>query len=1745
MTPRMPALSFSSKFAIFIFILVSTFTYFAYDSVAQASCSNMWDEWLMWDRPECRATMILQPYSRGNLHSRSRLDANLGYLQGRGWGGNRNFVWYSNEAGLRAGIYPTGQNWSYWSNGTKWIYIPSAFQYYTWLSVFEYNGTFISRVCGNFTKPTVNPPNPIISGSKWNDLNENGVWDAGEPKIAGWPITLAGHENSATNSYGDYAFNMDANWGRLPGCYTVTEGSRAGWRSTTATSRSVCIPEGAGGRGVNFGQNNFGNFKYGTISGTKWIDKNGNGVIDPAVDSRGAKWTMVLKKSGTTVTTAETDANGNYSFPNLHYGNYTIEEQLPNSSWQRILPASGEHSCSVISGTVCTGKDFLNAQYGSIQPLKVHDLNMNAVWDQQLGETLLAGWKMYIGDSQGTLLPFPTPNPLVSADSKLTSLKWERLAAGTYTVWEDPESQPNYIPTDLTRKTVPLGAGQDLEVYFYNVAAGIIDVIKFNDSNGDGVKGDDEVGIEGWSITLTGKDEAGADISRSCLTDASGMCNFDDLAPGDYVVQEEVRTCWLQTTGTSEDVHLSPGMRIGIAFGNRQLGDIEGYKYEDLNGNGLLDPGEPPAAGVEICLTNEAGEPVGLCAVTGEDGRYEFKKVPLGHYNVTEIIPDDSWYSSTGITTTPIEVISCQTSAVPPFLNTRFASITGTKVDDQDAGADRDPMEPGLPGWEIVLEKMVNGGWSVVAAQYTAEAGVYEFTQLKPGDYRVSERMDPVSQSTWNQTFPAQPHQTSLKSGDRIAGNDFGNVNTGSIKVIKWDDRNQNAGMDQYEDVVAGWQFRLKGTAINGTPVDNIVTTGPDGTATIGGLLPSGPDGYVAEEESRPYWLPPAAGARKVIHLLEGSIVDVPFGNTLVGDLEGYKQNDKDGDGVLDPGEPPVPGVKVCLAAVGSQYARECTSTDSNGRYEFKDIPWGDYVVSETVPDGWKSSALESIPVSIEGGRMNTAEPFLNVELITLTGVKFDDGNANGARDQYEPELAGWQVNLETNNDGMWTAVGSQYTAADGSYQFVGLWPGMYRVSEAADSLPGDWEQTSPATPGTHELSVLGGDKINSLDFGNVKLGSITAGKWHDLNFNHVNDDASPISGWNMSLTGTAINGESIERTGVTDQNGVVNFDSLLPGEYILTEESRDWWAPTTETTRNNRLNEGQMLTEQFGNILLGEIEGYKYEDLNGNGHLDIGEPPVSGVLVRLTPGDEETANKGRPDLATYTDDTGKYEFTGVVPGTYLATEDQYSGWAASTGITRTISVEGGRMSTADPFLNVELVTLSGVKFDDSNANSARDQLEPGLAGWQVNLETNKDGQWTAVDSQYTAADGSYSFSGLWPGTYRVNEIMQDGWQQTLSPESVSTISGDVVGGMDFGNVKLGSITVAKWDDSNGDGAWDSSEKPLSDWGFHLTGNAVNGETVDNTCRTGTDGTCTFGGLLPGDYSAEEEQIGLETNPDGSVIEPGWKATTPIILSIVLREGAEETRTFGNIHLGWIQGRVTHEVWGNGIPNIKIVIEEIAGLETRTNSDGYYYFYGIEPNKTALAPTLDYLVGMDLSGTSWLTHGPVDQSVVVPEGGHDVADFTVYNVSEATGNQPRTIGYWKNWDNHYSRLEMEALVALVRSGSTEFSSLTVDQVYSILQVDRKTTMENKARAQFLANWLNIASAKLGLDTIVNVSSIFGWQIVITSADQNGITNVLLLTHDIEALFASTEIQSSETWEIAKNVLDALNNLLLT
>ena len=70
------------------------------------------------------------------------------------------------------------------------------------------------------------------------------------------------------------------------------------------------------------------------------------------------------------------------------------------------------------------------------------------------------------------------------------------------------------------------------------------------------------------------------------------------------------------------------------------------------------------------------------------------------------------------------------------------------------------------------------------------------------------------------------------------------------------------------------------------------------------------------------------------------------------------------------------------------------------------------------------------------------------------------------------------------------------------------------------------------------------------------------------------------------------------------------------------------------------------------------------------------------------------------------------------------------------------------------------------MKFEDLDADgAAREAGEPGLAGWTIYVDYDNDGVRDAGEPlAVTAADGTYTITGINPGTWRVQEVLQAGW---------------------------------------------------------------------------------------------------------------------------------------------------------------------------------------------------------------------------------------------------------------------------------------------------------------------------------------------------------------------------------------------
>jgi parallel beta-helix repeat protein len=194
----------------------------------------------------------------------------------------------------------------------------------------------------------------------------------------------------------------------------------------------------------------------------------------------------------------------------------------------------------------------------------------------------------------------------------------------------------------------------------------------------------------------------------------------------------------------------------------------------------------------------------------------------------------------------------------------------------------------------------------------------------------------------------------------------------------------------------------------------------------------------------------------------------------------------------------------------------------------------------------------------------------------------------------------------------------------------------------------------------------------------------------------------------------------------------------------------------------------------QSGNGMLSVV---KFDDRNGNGLRDEGEPGVADWLMTLyRDGSSLAVQATGPDGTTV--------FGELDPaGEYAVTEETRDGWTPTTpalvfaNFSESLHVTvliGNRMlptetPTPTPLPTTSPGSISGSKWHDLDGDHKWDDGEPTLAGWTIYLEQQeKNGSdWLPVGSTLTDANGQYTFAGLAEGHYRVYEVVPPGWEQT------------------------------------------------------------------------------------------------------------------------------------------------------------------------------------------------------------------------------------------------------------------------------------------------------------------------------------------------------------------------------------------
>ena len=1211
-----------------------------------------------------------------------------------------------------------------------------------------------------------------LSGVKFDDVNGDGTWDrrtlggllpeefSNEPGMMDWRIKIKGPngEYGATTEPGGW-YEFDE---LEPGEYTLTEEPQVGWVQTGPKSGSYKVTIQTDDRD----DLDFGNRGALSINGTKFNDINGNKIRD-ANESGVDQWPIVLSRPDGTPDKTLTDSKGEYKFENLEPGSYEVSEGNM-TGWTRTYPAGGVHK--VILSTKNAGKiDFGNQGIRVINGTKFYDKDGDG--QRSLNEPGLGGWTIQLEQPEGKVIAKTTTSPGGLSGSPNGTYSFTKLAPGKYVVREETKPGWKAVKPDNGVHYADLDPNTNSEgIDFANIGDMSISGMKFNDSNGDGIKGYDEDGLGNWTIIL--EQPEGMEIART-ITGVDGTYSFKDLVPGIYWVREAQKYPWTQTAPSkgsgAQKVELKDYDATSIDFGNRieisgGFGEksIYGTKYYDLNADGIQNGREPGLQGWTIRLTKPDGTTVD--ATTGLDGSYGFSKLKAGVYTVAEV-PQADWVPTVPAGGFQLVNITDSDSIIDgvDFGNRGTQVISGVKFDDRNGNKLLDPGEPPLPGWVIYLE--VPPG-NLLDTTLTGPGGAYSFANLGPGTYYVRE----VPQTGWTQTAPAGGYQRVVltAAGTDAADINFGNRGTRTISGLKFNDINRNGVRDPGERGVPGWTINLQ------APAGGIIaaaTTASDGSYKFENLEPWS---FNLTEVLMPGWVQtgPTGGIQSA-NLSQGDARNVNFGNSGALTIEGTKFNDRNGNHIRDAGEEGLSGWIINLEQpVGTVIDK--AKTGGNGSYRFANLPPGRYRVRELTKPGWRPTRPQALDITLTIAGA-TGVDFANQGMQFIAGTKFNDTNGNGVRDKDEKGLAGWTIYLMQAGK----VLATNTTNKTGVYFFPNLQPGAYNLSE--EHQPG-WVQTAPDKKGSRLNLTLGNASIN---FGNRGALSISGTEFEDANGDGMMDYAEEgLSGWAINLEQPA--GKVVAKA-TTDLDGSYRFTYLQPGRFFISQVPKPGWAQTAPDVRPVSINltSHNVSGLDFGNRGVRTISGIIFNDSDGNGAEDAKEKRLAGWIISLV------MQNGTLNATNTTGSSGSYSFDHLPPGIYNLSEILQHGWAQTLPLKgiHQVNVTGSNVSSVD-YGNRWALSISGTKFNDTDGNGVRDAGEPGQAGWVIYLERPAG---KALATNTTARDGKYSFPYLTPGEYAVREASKPGWNLTAPDGGRYSVNltADSVMDKDFGDRKI------------------------------------------------------------------------------------------------------------------------------------------------------------------------------------------------------------------------------------------------------------------------------------------------------------------------------------------------------------------
>ena len=492
-------------------------------------------------------------------------------------------------------------------------------------------------------------------------------------------------------------------------------------------------------------------------------------------------------------------------------------------------------------------------------------------------------------------------------------------------------------------------------------------------------------------------------------------------------------------------------------------------------------------------------------------------------------------------------------------------------------------------------------------------------------------------------------------------------------------------------------QIRFLGT---GFLWANDMAIQPDGKLLVTGLFPEGvhtPPSFVVRLNPSDLSVDPTLGGPNGLVLsqydwVDSTVTSTADGKVLFsvggdllrilpkappipgGTLSGYLYNDLNGDGKRSPNEPALGGWQVYLDTNHNGYPdpdEPVATADANGFYTIAAPAWGQ--IRELRHDAWvRTQPAGAWPdggvVTFETDEYRpdlfaTFANFGNYPGGVISGTVYRDASGDGYLQSGETGAAGWQVYLDTNNNGKFDAgENAVRTDSSGHFGFSALPVGNYIVRVTPQA---SWKQTYPAAAWSFSLGM---GQARNISFLEAPPASIQGTVYNDVNGSKTRDAGD------LSMAGVKfyldLNANGIfdtgEPTAISDSTGTYRFTGLVTGRYGVAQIVPSGYRQVVPGAPY-----GQSIYAQPGatNIVApflvhrneAGLSGVVYKDLNLSGLQSPGEPGIGGIRVYLDLNKDGVWEGNEPSVISSAN--GSYQFTNLAPGTYTLRIVTPSGW--------------------------------------------------------------------------------------------------------------------------------------------------------------------------------------------------------------------------------------------------------------------------------------------------------------------------------------------------------------------------------------------------------------------------------------------------------------------------------------------------